>query len=201
VKAWHLSQLISLHCVCIPPAEHRLTSSVGWPGFFFHLSSSVCGGGIVLICLPHQLFLPHSPYPFFIFYFFTRVMLWHFCSCPVSCLLIALFHYHHDSENFLTPLEMKRKSLFNVSPPTPRNSYGDFHSLLRWRRVLYFWKVVCFWGRSLINVTMWRYYIGFLFRDIKTKRSPQTFALWEKKKKKKFRCFLQPWAFKLCIRR
>lgn len=26
---WHLSQLVSLHCVCIPPSEQPLTGSVG----------------------------------------------------------------------------------------------------------------------------------------------------------------------------
>lgn len=184
MKVWHLSQLISLHCVCIPPAEHRLTSSVGWPAFF-HLSSSVCGGGIVLICLPHQLFLPHSP--------FTLSFFLEWCSgisAVVQCL-VCLFSLSISFPPWLRKLfdttrNGAEKFVFNVSPPTPRNSSGDFHSLLRGRRVLYFWKVVCFWGRPLINVTTWRYYIGFSFQRYQNQKESPTFALCEKMKFRDF---------------
>lgn len=172
---WHLSQLISLHCVCIPPAEQRLTSSVGWPAFF-HLSSSVCGGGIVLICLPHQPFLPHSPFPI------LQVMLWHFGSCPVSCLFILLVYFHHDSENFLTPLETERKSLCVVEyvECLTTNTKKLLRRLLRGRRVLYFWKVVRFWGRPLINVTIRRCYFGFSFQRYQNHKESPTLALCKK---------------------
>lgn len=111
-----------------------------------------------------------------------QVMLWHFGSCPVSCLFILLVYFHHDSENFLTPLETERKSLCVVEyvECLTTNTKKLLPRLSRGRRVLYFWKVVRFWGRPLINVTIRRCYFGFSFQRYQNHKESPTLALCKK---------------------